>query len=42
MKKNQFNFDLMIDLKKKYYEEFYQKSAKSAKVLWSKPKDKDF
>ena len=42
LKRNRFNFELFLCLKKKYFEQFYKKDSNKVKIIWSKPKDRNF
>lgn len=40
LKRQLFDFDFLIDMKKHYYQKFYKKDPSKAKLIWSKPKTK--
>lgn len=42
LKRGVFHFGMFLDFKKKYFEEYYHKDSRKAKILWTKPKDKGF
>jgi hypothetical protein len=42
LKRKNFDFELIISLKKFYFSKYYKKEHGKAKVLWSIPKDREF
>jgi hypothetical protein len=42
LKRKSFDFGIIVNLKKYYFDKYYNKSHAKAKIIWSVPKDIEF